>query len=432
MAKPNHVELLKVPELLRRWRKRYTRQRLDLVDADLRSLGLNEAPLARANFRWANLSRSSFKNADMSGAHFRRTDVKDTTLTGANLSRAHVTIADFLWAQADGTLWDRAELLRVNFHQASLAGASFKDARVTQSLFVTVDLTGCDFSGMKSGDNVFADCDLSSVRGLESVKHPSGSFVSLDTLARTLDSAGGKFTVDQEAFFVGAGVPKTLLDYLPSILEAEPIQFFSCFISYCDADEAFARRLHHDFRELGIRCWKYDVDALIGRGVWDNIDSAIRLHDKAIVICSRESLQRPGVLREIERALNREDELVRISADEPHTDTDILVPIRLDSHVLRGWRHARKADVTAKHIGDFRGWSDDRAVYAAAFSKLLHSLDPRSRIGISRLSAPPVRPWERMTAPGRPLPNLEGWGWAEKKSALKRRQSSKSSKSKIG
>ena len=298
MAQANHVLLLRQgPDAVAVWRERYPKQRLDLVEANLSRLNLSGAPLSRANFRWANLSRCGLRSADLSGAHFQRTDVSDSVLTGANLDRAYVTIADFFWTEADATTWRNARLLRANFHQASLAGSQFEGAHVNECVFAGTNLAGADFSGLRSGRNVFADCDLSHVTGLGTVRHSSGSFISVDTLARTMEGAGGAFDPDQIAFFTGAGVPRTLLDYLPSILEAEPIRLFSCFISYCEQDAELATQLHSDLRELGVRCWKYDVDALVGRGVWDNIDKAISLHEKSILICSKSSLERPGVLR---------------------------------------------------------------------------------------------------------------------------------------
>jgi hypothetical protein len=167
---------------------------------------------------------------------------------------------------------------------------------------------------------------------------------------------------------------------LPSLLESQPIQFFSCFISYGGDDALFSDKLYRDLRKQGIRCWKYDEDAIIGRGVWVNIDRAISAHEKVIVICSQSSLGRPGVEREVERALQREDAVRRDSAANPGStsDVDVLVPIRLDDYVLKGWEHARKADVVGKHIGDFREWDTDADSYTTAFKRLLRALDPKS------------------------------------------------------
>ena len=62
-----------------------------------------------------------------------------------------------------------------------------------------------------------------------------------------------------------------------------------------------------------------------------SIDEAVRLYDKLIVICSRESLQSPAVIREIERALQKEDEMAR-QGKEP----EVLFPLRLDDYMTRG------------------------------------------------------------------------------------------------
>jgi hypothetical protein len=92
------------------------------------------------------------------------------------------------------------------------------------------------------------------------------------------------------------------------------------------------------------------------------------------------------VLGEIERALQKEDELKRekLAKGNPDMDAEVLIPVRLDDHVLDGWEHPRKPDVVAKHVGDFRGWQKP-AKYEKAFEQLLRALDPRSKLGLSRL-----------------------------------------------
>src|SRR6202035_3144656 len=56
------------------------------------------------------------------------------------------------------------------------------------------------------------------------------------------------------SFLRGVGLPDRLIDYLPSLL-AQAIQHYSCFISYSTKDEEFARRLHADLQDKGVRCW---------------------------------------------------------------------------------------------------------------------------------------------------------------------------------
>ena len=94
------------------------------------------------------------------------------------------------------------------------------------------------------------------------------------------------------------------------------------------------------------------------------IDRGIRVYDKLIVVCSKRSLNSGPVLREIDRALNREDKEHR----------NILFPIRIDNYLFEGWEHPRKQDVLAKVAGDFRGWNRSARKYEAAFKRLLKGL----------------------------------------------------------
>jgi hypothetical protein len=62
----------------------------------------------------------------------------------------------------------------------------------------------------------------------------------------------------------------------------EPIQFYSCFISYSHKNEDFAQRLYADLQNKGVRCWLAAEDMKIGEKIWDTLDTAIRIHDKVL------------------------------------------------------------------------------------------------------------------------------------------------------
>jgi hypothetical protein len=111
-----------------------------------------------------------------------------------------------------------------------------------------------------------------------------------------------------------------------------------------------------------------EEDAQWGKTLMRSIDEAVHAYDKLIVICSEGSLKAPFVIREIERALQKEDDKARQGIDE-----DVLFPIRLDDYVFTEWNHHRKADVIAKNIGDFRNWENHDS-YKSAFNKLLQAL----------------------------------------------------------
>jgi hypothetical protein len=52
-------------------------------------------------------------------------------------------------------------------------------------------------------------------------------------------------------FLRGCGLPDTLINYLPSF-QGNPIQFYSCFISYSTRDQVFAERLHADLQNKSV------------------------------------------------------------------------------------------------------------------------------------------------------------------------------------
>ena len=128
--------------------------------------------------------------------------------------------------------------------------------------------------------------------------------------------------------------------------------------------------------KAGVTCWKFDESTVLGRSLWANIDCAIRSYDKAIVVCSERSLQSLAVLREIERALQKEDDLKRQQQNNPSVDVDVLFPVCLDDYVFSSWEHEWKADVVAKTIGDFR--RRDAASYKRELQQLLTGLNPHA------------------------------------------------------
>jgi hypothetical protein len=168
-------------------------------------------------------------------------------------------------------------------------------------------------------------------------------------------------------FLRGCGLPETLIDYLPSLLN-QPFQFYSCFISYASKDHAFAERLHADLQNKGVRCWFAPEDMKIGDRLRPRIDETIRVYDKLLLVLSKTSVASQWVEQEVETALARERQ----------QGTTILFPVRIDSTVMTletGWpaliRHTR-------NIGDFRRWKT-HGVYQQAFARLLRDLKAAER-----------------------------------------------------
>jgi hypothetical protein len=101
----------------------------------------------------------------------------------------------------------------------------------------------------------------------------------------------------------------------------------------------------------------------VGDRLRDTIESAIRLHDKLLLVLSRSSIESSWVEAEVESALEREDREGRV----------VLFPVRLDDSVLDAAR-AWAADIRRRrHVGDLSNWKDYDS-YRAAFQRLLRDL----------------------------------------------------------
>jgi hypothetical protein len=324
MANPEHLAILKQGfRAWNRWREEYRKDPLDLSGAELSTANLYGADLHEVNLTGAKLSLASLSDADLS----------DTNLSGANLQSANLSGADLRGANLRG-----AQLTAADMHDSYLDNADFSNAHMHLTDVV--------------------DVDLSNAKGLEAVVHDGPSSIGIDTLYKSQGRIPDKF-------LRGAGVPEDVIEHLlPLIRNAgQPIQWYSCFISYSTIDKVFAGRLHRDLQDKSVRCWLFTEDAKWGETVWGEIDRGIKLYDKLVVVCSEHSLQSPAVLREIERGLQRED----------REKKNVLFPIRIDDYIFDKWEHERKADVVKKVVGDFRQWKDHDA-YQESFARLLKDL----------------------------------------------------------
>jgi hypothetical protein len=158
------------------------------------------------------------------------------------------------------------------------------------------------------------------------------------------------------------GLPDNLIEYLPPLLN-QAIQFYSCFISYSSKDDDFARRLHADLQDKGVRCWFAPHDMKIGAKILDTLDEAIRLRDKVLLVLSEASIVSDWV----------EDEVTKAFDEERQRGTVVLFPVRLDDAVFEtkeAWAAKLRAN---RNIGDFRAWKDHDA-YPTALERVLRDL----------------------------------------------------------
>jgi hypothetical protein len=219
------------------------------------------------------------------------------------------------------------------------------------------NLRGANFAYAKAGFTSFGNTDLGEVMGLESVLHFGPSTIGIDTIYKSR----GKIP---EVFLRGCGVPEPFVVQVPALVAAlEPIQFYSCFISYSSKDQDFAERLHADLQGKGVRCWFAPEDLKIGDRFRDRIDESIRLHDKLLLILSQNSVSSLWVSDEVEAAFEREHKEGRT----------VLFPIKVDEAAMSSEQAWSATIRRTRHIGDFTGWKD-YDLYQKAFDRLLRDL----------------------------------------------------------
>lgn len=325
---------------------------------------------------WPDLSGAELRvefsqyGPDFIGIELPGINLSRTYLQGAQLIMAQLQAASFEEAEMHGTVLSQANLAQADFRGADLTysdlsfanleGANLTGADIQGTLLNHTRLSGADFSRATIGWTKFGDTDLSAVEGLETTTHGMPSTIGIDTIYKSK----GKIP---ENFLRGAGVPDNFIQYMAS-LTGQAFKFYTCFISFTESDDVFAERLYNDLQGAGVRCWRWKEDAKFGKTLMHSIDEAVRTYDKLVIICSEPSLNSPAVIREIERALQKEDELARQGRP-----SDVLFPIRLDDYIFAGWNHHRKADVLCKNVGDFRQWHDP-AVYRIRLDRLVRDL----------------------------------------------------------
>jgi len=395
MANQEHVKIVKQgAEAIANWRKRFPGVKLDLSYADL-----SRAYLCTANLRFSDLSHADLSQADLRHADFRQSilnmaNLHDANLVRADLSNVRLTKADlsgaglvgaFLvdadirnailtsaqlkdaklsYSNLEGADLTNADLTNADFCGASLSGADLSEARLggTRLESVKVDMT--NFANARCGtfpysSTLFLDLDLSSAKGLEQVEHDGPSLIDVETLYLSKGQI-------PEVFLRGCGVPKDLINYLGTLSIESPV-YYSCFISFTEADDTFGKKLYNDLRDKGVGRWRWKEDAKWGRKMWGEIDQAILDFDKVLVILSAASLKSNPVIREIERALQKED----------RGHKDVLFPILLDNAVF-SWKHELQPNVKSRVIGDFSNWEEPNA-YKQSFDRLIECLQAESK-----------------------------------------------------
>lgn len=324
---------------------------VDLRAADLSDIDLSGVDLSDVDLRAVDLSRTV-----LNGANFLRADLR-----GANLSQAQLAGAD-LRTDLGGANLEGADLTRADLYGAMLRGTALRMADLTRADFTEADLTLANLAGAVLIRTIFGGTNLKNALGLDQCAHVGPSIVDYSTLAKS-----GPLPLP---FLRGCGLPDNFIDYVPSLVN-QPIQFDSCFISYSTEDKEFAQRLYSDLQNKGVRCWFAPHDMQGGKKIHQQIDAAIQLHDRLLLILSETSMNSAWVRTEIFKARKRETREKR----------RMLFPVRLVTfETLREWEcfdsdigQDLAKEIREFYIPDFSAWKAHDS-YQAAFTRLVNDL----------------------------------------------------------
>ena len=130
-------------------------------------------------------------------------------------------------------------------------------------------------------------------------------------------------------------------------------------------------RLYNDLQGSKVRCWFAPHDIKGGRKIHEQIDEAIRLHDKLLLILSEHSMNSEWVKTEIAKARKR----------ELKEGKRVLFPVRLVGfETLRDWEcfdadtgKDSAREIREYFIPDFSKWKDHDS-YQKGFDRLLKDL----------------------------------------------------------
>jgi TIR domain/Pentapeptide repeats (8 copies) len=325
MADPEHLAIIKQGvEVWNRWRAEHPEIQPNLWQANLRGnsrtgpdlseINFHNAQLAMANLSGAMLHHANLSNAVLSGANLIGANLRNATITNADLSEATCRAVDFRGANLR-----KATLTRTDLNRADLTKADLRQAECIRTNLTETNCREADFREAYLDEIILGNTDLHATKGLDTCEFGGPSTIDHRTLVKS-----GHLPLE---FLRGCGLPDILIDYLPSLLN-EPIQRYSVFISYSHQDESFAKRLYDALQGKGVRCWYAPEHIQGGKKLHEQIDAAIRVYDKLLLILSDHSMGSEWVKTELANARRR----------EVTENKRLLFPIRLvDFEAIRNW-----------------------------------------------------------------------------------------------
>ena len=295
-------------------------------------------------------------------------DFDSTDLTGSILANLFFVDGNFSMARLRAVDCRNSWFSDTRFSFAWLDGGNFEESEFRGVEFRRTKFDGANFTGVLFADVNFVDVDLCAVLESADVRIAgAGCTVDWRTVLRSLAHPR------LPEFLVESGTPEVFATYIidcaRSISESDLFSLLrSTFISYGGPDEPFAVDLQRALRENGVSTFLFITDAIPGDRIHQIMRTEMQRRDRVVVICSEHSLNRPGVLYEIEETLAREAR---------EGGSSLLIPISLDDYIFSRWRPERDdlaQCIRDRAIADFRGAQHDPEKFRRGVKRLLMAL----------------------------------------------------------
>lgn len=331
----------------------------------LNSCDFSDAIIMKCNFVGMNLSGSRFVNAALSESNFARAILADCNFDHASLSGCNLNFVDLSGAKLTHADLSGAEIIMADFSNTLLTGASFCFATLNR-----IRLYGARAAYLTLNETSLINLDLSVFVNARITRLQKTSDIDWKSIIRSLHLPRDRL----KRFFVQVGgMPNSIAEWMIGVDQAFERQhriqtMQSTFISYGAPDEKFAINLRDELNKNGVTTFLFRDDAVPGQKLHHMMRDGVNNFDRVILICSEASLDRPGVLNEIEETLQRE---ARSGGES------FLVPIRLDDYVFKGWIPQNSDTAQAvrdRVVGDFRSAKRSKKVLAAVIGPLLDAL----------------------------------------------------------
>jgi uncharacterized protein YjbI with pentapeptide repeats len=333
---------------------RFENFRLD--DCDFSGAQINNVTFTSSSFTRCRFERAKLRHVTFLGCHF----------TDCDLSYSQAANLSFRSSSLVGCTLDKMLATDSAFHSTRMSHSRCFNIRLDGTHFIACDITLSSFDHALMQQTSFVATNLGAWAESRDVWFGSGANVDWRSVSLSLRSSR------LEGFLLATKMPEAFVHYMIECARTlDPNAVFrmmrSTFISYGGPDAEFARRLRDDLQRAGVRTFLFEDDARPGEKLHDVMRDGVNRFERIVLVCSKASLDRKGVLNEIEQALAREAREGGVA---------YLIPVTIDNYVF-SWSPQRPQlaqELRDRVVADFRGTQDNDRRYSWALQRLLAAL----------------------------------------------------------